>query len=272
MIKENIFYFDRELNKEELNLWSTFFDYFPCHHNRGIQSILNDFNGNVSKKEWNIQTVYEELKKFNNNKEMIEKFSEIGSWTKDTINSYAKTISELQKIIPVGKPIEFFLMSIYSGSVQDWNIEINSKGIGFTSLYDNLWDKTYAPQVAMVADLMAGRINDIFTTLKVNPIKIYGEIKLEDKNNKSFCVFVHKNNNNSYVSNSNFGSTIERYTIFNEKINLDFSYDFSKNTNESKRLYSPMQDEQKNLLSLINKNYIDSLLTQNTKQKNKNKI
>ncbi len=260
------FLFDKELTPKELNFWSTFFDHFPCHHHRNIQFIINSFSKQLSRNSLNLVEVYLRLNDSQTNQEMFYIFSKQYEIKEYIFESYIKTVTDLNKIIPDRKPIELFLMSIYSGFIQDWNLELSSKGISLINTNSNeLSRKTYVPQLAMVADLMAGRIQDIFPKLDISPINISGEIKLDAKQQDyESYIFSHKKSKYlNYLSSSNFSPIIERTSILNKIKKFDFSYDFSKNTEDIKGLYSPLQYEQNTLLNLIRINYIKSTIQNN---------
>lgn len=265
------FLFERELTKEEFNFWSTFFDHFPCHHNRYIQSFISTFAKQIpQKEEFNLETAYHALKNSQSNEEMIETLSRLNNWMPNVIDKYAKTIHALDKIIPNNKPIELFLFSIYSGFIQDWNLELSSKGISLIN-EGEISRKTHVPQLAMVADLMAGRLKDIFPTLDIAPISLKGETLLS--NQKESYFFAHKKGiKNCYLSNPNYGSIIQRYFVINNEKKLEFNYDFSQNTDDQKSIYAPLQYEQNKLLVIIQNNYLNSSLKHQSEQVRRIKI
>ncbi len=265
------FSFEQELTKEEFNFWSTFFDHFPCHHNRYIQSIISTFAKQISQKETlSLEEAYQSLKNSQSNNEMIETLSKQHNWMPNVIEKYEKTINALHKIIPNNKPIELFLFSIYSGFIQDWNLELSSKGISLINSGE-ISKKTYVPELAMVADLMAGRLKDIFPNLNIEPISLKGETLLI--NDKESYLFAHKKGiKNCYLSNSNYGSIIQRYSVINNEKKLEFNYDFAQNTDDHKNTYAPLQYEQNKLLVIIQNNYLNSSLKHQSDQVKRIKI
>ena len=262
---KNQFIFLKELNKEELNFWATFFDYFPCHHNRYFQSVINHMSKQVPGKETiNIDSWYEILKDCKTNDDMINLFLSKHEWSEPIKKCFPKIINTLNKIVPNSKPIELFLLSIYGGSIQDWDLETSSKGINFIGTESkDLERKTYVPQLAMIADLISGRLNEIFPNIQIKPNQLIGEVYLTTQENKEGLHFLAKESNkNSYYS-SNFSSTKiirSKKSANEENYNVQFQYDFSQNTDDHKECYAPLLYEQVNLLKLIQKHYLSSSL------------
>lgn len=253
MNKKTDFSFDRILTPEELNFWSTFFDYFPCHHNRYFQSILSSFSKEIIKENTEIEDYYEKVKLFNTKDELVSLIAD-STFSKPARENYGKIIKDLDKIFPDSKPIELFLMSLYGGFIQDWTLELKPNGINLLPGDKPLDQITYVPQLAMVCDLMAERIFQLFPKLNLKPIKISGEkILINNKNNTALAIS---------IKNSGL---VERFNIQdgNKKV-LDFGFTFSTNTIEEKEIYAPLQKEQVKFISLVQKHYLE--ITLDTKE------
>lgn len=259
MIKSPHFIFDRTLDSEELNFWSTFFDHFPCHHNRYCQSLIHHF----SKEEKidhkiNIVSYYELFKDCESNEEMFELINE-SDWNHPTKSNFPNIIKDLNKIIPSAKPIELFLMSIYGGNVQDWSLKLTPNGINLNVLEGNYIDKiTYVPQLAMITDLMAGRINEIFSSVNFKPIKITGKKEIFEissgnyDRNQSFLISIKENNESTYLNNNNNSTLVIRRKMCEDFSSyIDLAFDCSANAVESKNISSPLGNEQSKLIKLI---------------------
>lgn len=271
------FSFNRTLSPEELNFWSTFFDYFPCHHTRYFQSAINIFSKQISGKfqdKLDLDFLYQKVKACNTNQEMFD-FLNQQDLNDNAKHAFKKIIADFTKIIPNAKPVELFLLSIYSGNIQDWNLELQPNGINLSSIKgQDIERKTFVTELAMVTDLMAGRLIEIVPSLNFEPIVTSGKQGIINSNNEKYIIFVEPNKNNAYFSNDGASMLAGRIKISNEKEHeLEFAFDYSKNSNEQKNIYAPLAQEQNNLINIIRKNYLDNVLsTQEVRYNIKRKI
>jgi hypothetical protein len=252
------FSFDRTLASEELNFWSTFFDYFPCHHNRCLQSLVSYFAKEI-KGTNDIEDYYEHIKTFETKEELIN-FMNGQDLPEAVKENYPRVIKDLDKIFPDSNPVDLFLMSIYGAYIQGWELELNQNGINLVPGGRSVDLTTYVPQLAMVVDLMNERAAQIFPHLNLKPIKVSGEKVLIDEKdgNKTFKIKIEKN------------SLITRMVINkrDDSFSHDFSVTFNENGDISKEIYSPLQQEQKKFITVINKHFLENELTsKETKQK-----
>lgn len=235
------FDFDKPLTFKEHIFWSDFFNNFPSSSNIYLQSWIRKYS--------DLKVLIADFEKI--------KFSQSYNSLKESTNYdyFLKAIKSYERIFPEGKKENHFLMCIYGLTCQEWDLEITKDCVFIPrtpSFEQKNWNKSTVPvTLAMVSDLMAGRINHIYPSLKdVNPVGLKGEVKLPIPDD--FLLLKVE------------GSTAKRYLFKGDNYNygffdLDFEYSFARN-GEDNIFLSPFGKQQKNFLSVLHHQKIEDIL------------
>jgi hypothetical protein len=253
------FTFDRTLTQEELNFWSTFFDHCPFGDYCYIQSLISAFAKETTIK-FDLEEYYEKIKSFQNDNELIELFdkSDLPYMFKE---NYPKVLSKLEKIFPNSKPLDLFVMSLYSGFCQNMNFELTHDGINLLPSSR----PTHVVGLALLVDFMGERATQIFPHLNIQPINLSGEKTYTDNKSKAIYTLCISKSLVKRLTNENPNKAYE--------FAFEVGYDFSKNTNDKLEIYAPLGYEQEKFLKFIEKNYLENTLqTNKNRYNNKTKI
>jgi hypothetical protein len=267
MTKQPHFTFDRTLTQNEFVFWQNFCDHLPTNHNSYLHGILNRFAHNTPNKNLDLYHYYDLLKDCSTTKEMFSVIKK-QDWQEVHLKSFEKVALTFNQLIPEGTPLELFLMTIYSCYVADFNLELTPKGINFINTNNSFLKQTHTVELALMVDLMGGRLNDIFPKLNLPPVNISGEFLISTDKNKHFTCSICESNIPTYLKNNNSTKIVKRFVATTEEgktsnFYLDFSFDFFQNSNNDENKFSPLHSKQKNLLNIIENNYLNSLLASN---------
>lgn len=246
------FSFDRSLTLKENVFWSNFFDNFPSDCNKYIQAWVEKYS--------DLKVLIEDLEKI--------KFSQSYDCLSESINYdyFLKAIKYYEKIYPEGKKESHFLMCVYGLVCQEWDLEITNNFVFITrtaSFEQKNWNKSTVPlTLAMITDLMAGRINHIYPSMMdIYPVTLTGIVKLPNKESgqDSYNVLEVDSYNVLEVEDLN----VKRYQInsaFNgDFIHTEFEYSFARN-GDGDMLLSPFGQNQKKFLNLLYYQKIENVL------------
>ena len=211
--------FDRHLTIKEHVFWNKFFTNFPCNYNRYLQSWI------------------EKYKDINNITEDYHKIKESNSYDclkgNTNIEEFIKANKYYELLCPYAKKENHFLMCVYGLACQDWHVEGNKEGVYITqsNASQTDWEKsTIAVTLAMCADLMEGRINHIYPSLKdINPVKFSGQLSLPLKYESNIRLEIEDSKIKRYIQQNGFYHFDFQYSFTNSGDNIDFLSPFGKN-------------------------------------------
>ncbi len=254
------FIFNRTLTDDELKFWSNFFDKFPFHRQAYTQALISLFSKNLSE-SIDLDETYRAIQGFQAKEELINHFFKDNNEYTQFNENYPLIINKLDEFFPNSEPVQLFLMSLYGGCIQNMNFEISANGVHVLPTDRTIKICTYVPELAFIVDFMGNRANEIFPHLKLEPIKVSGEVNLkEKKGDGEYLIKIEKN-------------TVKRFIIEDKSLNFEFGYDFSQNSEDRHDRYAPLQYEQTRLLRAIQDSYLRKALDINEpKNTNKNKI
>lgn len=264
--------FEEQLTNDELNYWSKFLDSIPTPSNNYITSSYNVWTADHPFKELAFSKVLEHINiaaKCNTTEELIESLSNDKD-IEHNILKYKKAIKEYCQLFPNIRPVDLMTTIIYLSSIQDINIEIDKNGIKLIGHEDEKsLNITFSPQIAMLADLMNGRIRDLDPSYPGRDIHMYGSVQIGDKS-KTDCHHVVI----SYGKYSNTNNQNKPSVIVEKKINYmtEFSIDFSGENFDNDLILSPLGEKQNKFINILSTFRLDRELNKTKEIKPRYKI
>lgn len=269
---DNKIVLDRTLEIEELVYWNNLLDIIPVNQNTYISGRYGAWNFHL--KENSDQS---NLRKnhilYSQESETLDELKSKLQKDPDTIpimNHLNKALDSYQKLFPDFNPFQLMIFTIYSSPIIDSNISISNKEILLKGIKNkNSSDVTYAPQISLILDLMAGKMKEINPNHPFESLGAKGSVKISlgDKNIETIAVCEGKKDNTITENRPTFLVLKEKNYI------MEYAIDFSGvNSDYKNDILSPFDKEQINITKELHRfNLNNELKTSGTKVK-KNKI
>lgn len=270
---ENKITLNKPISNEEAVFWNTLIQSIPVNQNTYIsgrygawnfhlkedsdQSLLKKRHLNYSEESNSLQELKDRLQK---DPDTIPFYKELG-----------KSLDIYQSLFPEFNPFQLMVITIYTSPIIETSIKVTNKEIKLLSNADRKRseDVTYAPQIAMLLELMAGKMKEIDGSFPFEENGAEGSVKISigDKNLATISVSKGKLDNTISKDRATYIALKEKNHI------MEYVIDFSGvNTDYKGDILSPFDKEQILLTKELHRYNLQKDLKQTGIKTRKNKI
>lgn len=264
---DNKFKFNRTLSDDEVQFWNDFLTKLPVVSNSYISGLYEVYEMYPKMAELRNTKALEHI---NGSLDLATKEDLVEFFKKDPDTphcrqKFEKAITIYSERFPHFSPFQLMFLTIYCSTLKDMNLKVEHDGVKLIPPNnEDCLEVTFCPQLAILGDLMNGRMKDLDTKFPYEPVTFEGNVLLKQTPNDTHTINV------SLGLPTNYGHTNKPSVLATKEKNYltEYSIDVAGSNTNNYDIISPLGNFQKDFNGLLNMyNLKQSLSTEDKKTK-----